>query len=244
MNFSTHAVTTRDGVRIAFNHYQAAAGRSAVIVCPGFFKGKDSRDFRGLAERLLDVCDVLAMDFRGHGHSGGRYTFSAREAGDLEAVLGWAQPQYARIALMGFSLGGAIAINTASRRPAGVRSVITVGAPSDFRRIENRFWTRRAIGAAIQGFGRGSGCRPGNLFLPKERPVDSISRLKDLPILLIHGEEDPIVGVGHGHRLYEAAGDPKQLWVVHRGGHAEALIREQPDAFSDLVREWLDRTLA
>lgn len=244
MESKTHTVTTRDGVRVAFNHYANGGGRSAVIVCPGFFKGKDARIFRQLAGMLIETCDVLCLDFRGHGRSGGLYTFSAREGADLEAVLGWAGSRYERLALMGFSLGGAIAINTASRCPGRVRSVITVGAPAAFERIEARFWRRRAIEAAIRGLGPGSGCRPGNFLLPKERPVETIGGFERLPALFIHGTEDPIVDVRHSRELYEAAPPPKQLRLIPGGGHAEALIREQPETFRTIAQEWLASTLS
>lgn len=244
MEPSAHTVTTRDGVRVAFNHYANGGVDRAVIICPGFFKGKDARIFRRLAEMLLEVCDVLCMEFRGHGRSGGLYTFSAREGADLDAVLAWAGSRYGHLALMGFSLGGAIAINTASRRPGRVRSLITVGAPAAFERIEARFWTPRAIAAGIRGLGPGSGCRPGNLFLRKERPLDSVGRFERLPVLFIHGTEDPIVSVRHSQQLYEAAPEPKRLLLVRGGGHAESLIREQPEAFRAAVQGWLIRTLA
>ena len=33
---------TKDGVRIAYEHYKAGSGR-VVIICPGFFNSKDNR---------------------------------------------------------------------------------------------------------------------------------------------------------------------------------------------------------
>ena len=49
------------------------------------------RPDRDLIARLLgpmaDDYDVAVLDFRGHGDSGGRYTFGASEAFDLKAVV-------------------------------------------------------------------------------------------------------------------------------------------------------------
>ena len=240
---SAREVTTRDGVRIAFNHYAAPGRDAAVVVGHGFFSCKDGRSHRRLAEALAASADVVSMDFRGHGRSGGWYTFSAREGADLDAVLDWAAARYARLALIGFSLGGAVALTSAARHRARLRGVAAVSAPSEFRRIEYKFWTRRAIVGGFRSLGPGSGCRPGNIFLRKPRPVDAIALLDGLPVLLVHGTEDPIVGLAHSQRLYEAAREPKRLAVIRGGGHAEWLIREDLGGLGALLREWIDATL-
>lgn len=243
MTVTSHTVQARDGVRIAFNHYHNGGGGAAVIACHGFFSSKEARSHRRFSQALVQACDVISMDFRGHGRSGGLYTFSAREDADLEAVLEWAAPRFARLGLIGFSLGAAIAINTASRHPGRVRSLVAVSAPSEFERIEFRWWTPRALCAGLASLGPGSGCRPGNLFLPKERPVERIRALSQLPVLFIHGTADPIVGLQHSRRLHEAAPGPKHLEVIPGGGHAEWLFREDPETFSRLVLSWFSRTL-
>ncbi|MBI4342021.1 MAG: alpha/beta fold hydrolase [Candidatus Omnitrophica bacterium] len=237
-----HSVTTRDGVRIAFRRY-GGGRQAAVIVCPGFFQSKDTPTFQHLSQALAESCDVIAMDFRGHGRSGGRYTFSAQEPADLDAVLGWARARYARLAVIGFSMGGAIAINTLSHSPAQVHGLIAVSAPSTFEAIEFQFWTPEAIRTGLQGWERGAGCRPGNLLLSKERAVDHVSQLAPIPLLFIHGTRDVIVGVDHSRRLYAAASEPKRLEILEGGSHAEALFRDDPDRFVSLINSWLAQTL-
>lgn len=238
------AVVSQDGVRVSLSRYHQVGRTSAVIICPGFFKSKDTTIFRRISEGLAASHDVVAMDFRGHGRSGGLYTFSAREQADLSAVLAWARPRYARLAVLGFSMGGAIAISTVSREPAQVRSLITVSAPAAFRDVEFKWWTPEAIRAGIQGLEPGAGCRPGSPWLPKPRAIDQIARLAPIPICIIHGTRDVIVGVNHGRRLHAAAGEPKRLEIIERGRHAESLFRDEPDRFLGLVRSWLAQTLA
>ncbi|MBI3616578.1 MAG: alpha/beta fold hydrolase, partial [Candidatus Omnitrophica bacterium] len=123
---SSHAVVTEDGVRISFDLYHRVGRQAVVIICPGFFQTKEAAIFQRLAHDLAKDQDVLCMDFRGHGRSGGFYTFSAREGADLEAVLEWARGRYSEISILGFSLGGAIAINTAARFPDSIHSLIAV----------------------------------------------------------------------------------------------------------------------
>ena len=239
----TLTVKTSDGVDISLTHYASGDRQAAVIVCPGFFKSKDTPTFRRLCEALAPSYDVVAMDFRGHGRSGGWYTFSALEQADLEAVLAWARTRYARLAVMGFSLGAAIAVTTVSRCRDQVSSVIAVSAPCAFREIEFKWWTPEAIRGGIQGLEPGAGCRPRSLWMPKPRPIDHIARLSPIPVCFIHGTRDMIVDVHHSRRLHAAAGEPKRLDVIEGGSHAESLFRDAPHQFLALAGGWLADTL-
>ena len=183
------------------------------------------------------------MDFRGHGRSSGLYTFLAREGTDLEAVLSWAHERYARLGILGFSLGAAIAINTVTRHLDHVQSLIAVSAPSSFEEIEFKFWSPEAMRTGVLGLEPGVGCRPGNLFLKKERPIESLQKFRHIPVLFLHGTRDVIVGVQHSHRLFAAALEPKRLEIIEGGSHAEALFRDDPHRFSDIVNAWYAQTL-
>ena len=215
-----------------------------LIICPGFFQSKDTPTFQHMSEALAGDRDVLAMDFRGHGRSSGFYTFSAQESADLDAVLHWARARYRHLCVMGFSLGGAISINTVSRHQQDVQALIAVSAPCAFEEIEFRFWTPEAMRMGLQGLEPGAGCRPGSPLLKKPRPIDGVGGLRGLPILLIHGTKDTIVGVQHSHRLHTAAPEPKRLEIIEGGNHAEALFRDAPEGFVDLVNAWLTQTRA
>ena len=240
----SHTVRTADGVTVDIACYRNGCRESALIVCPGFFQSKDTATFTRLSEALAAKhLDVVAMDFRGHGRSGGRYTFSAREGADLTAVLAWAAARYARLGVLGFSLGAAIAINTATQHPGRIQSLIAVSAPSSFEQIEFKCWTPEAMRTGLQGLERGAGCRPGNLLLKKARPIESLATLAGLPVLFVHGSRDVIIAEAHSHRLYAAAREPKRLEIVAGGSHAEALFRDEPDRFLDVIHQWLLQTL-
>jgi pimeloyl-ACP methyl ester carboxylesterase len=239
MNRSTQTLITSDGIRISLDLYRKGDREAALIICPGFFQSKETRIFRRLSLAMASGRDVMAMDFRGHGRSSGLYTFSAREGADLEAVLAFARARYPRLAILSFSLGAAVAINTVSRNREGVQTLIAVSAPSSFEEIEFKFWTPEAIRTGVNALDSLSGCRPGNLLLKKERPIERIRRVRGIPILLIHGTRDVIVGERHSHRLYAAAAEPKRLEIIRGGSHAEALFRDEPERFTKLVNDFL-----
>ena len=235
----THRLQARDGTRVSFDGHHQSDRQTVLVICPGFFQSKETATFQQLARVLADGQDVLCMDFRGHGSSSGLFTFSAREDAELEAVLAWAKARYPRVLVMGFSLGGAIAINTVSRQRQGIGGLIAVSAPAAFEDIEFKFWTPQAIRTGLRGLGRGAGCRPGNPFLKKRRPVEQVARLEGIPLLFIHGTRDAIVGIRHSRRLFTAAKEPKQLELIEGGSHAEALFRDDPRGFEALVSAWL-----
>ncbi|MCC7107485.1 MAG: alpha/beta fold hydrolase [Chloroflexi bacterium] len=234
------------GIRIAVEVYGRGRCGRAALVCPGFFQSKDTATFRhmclALSSSSRSGLDVIAMDFRGHGRSSGVFTFSALEDADLEAVIEWARREYPHLAIIGFSLGGAVALNTLARHPRAAQALVAVSAPSSFAEIEFRFWTPDAIRTGWRGLERGAGCRPGNPFLPKVAPIESVVKC-GMPKLFVHGTGDPIVGVGHSYRLFAAAPEPRRLEVFEGGGHAEDLFRQEPERFVRLVRSWLDDTL-
>ena len=239
---STHTVTASDGVSISLDRYGDGAG-AVVVVCHGFFNNKQTPAYRLLGEALAKGRDVICMDFRGHGRSDGFYTFSAREGADLHAVLQWAAERYQRIGVIGFSLGGAIAINTAGQNHVPIHSLVAVSAPSAFEAIEMQYWRLRAIRSGIRSVLAGGGCRPGNLFCRKLRPVESITALRSLPTLFIHGTHDVIIFPRHSERLYAAAPEPKRLEILERGGHAETLLRTHRERLLQMVDDWYRQTL-
>jgi len=242
MQRSDHAVTTSDGAAVPF-HLYAETGRDAVvIVCPGFFQSKEAPTFQRLACAVAAECDAVCLDFRGHGRSRRLFTFSAREWMDLEAVVEWAQARYARIGLLGFSLGAATSL-TAAARLRVVKTVIAVSAPSTFEEIEFQWWTPEAIRTGWRGMEPGSGCRPGFPWMKKPRPIDAVEPLSPTPVLFIHGTSDPIVSHRHSERLYARASAPKRLELIEEGGHAEELYRRSPGRFLSLVQGWIRSTL-
>ena len=53
-------------------------------------------------------------------------------------------------------------------------------------------------------------------------PDEAAALISPIPLLIVHGEQDLYFPVEHGHRLYEAAQEPKELWIEPGFGHAES----------------------
>jgi pimeloyl-ACP methyl ester carboxylesterase len=202
--------------------------------------------FRRIAQALSKEYDVILFDFRGHGKSSGKFSWTAREQNDLGAVVAFAKENhYEKIGVIGFSFGAAVALIEASNQK-NIDSLIAVSsfaslASMDYHFWEKDMWEDLKLNLGIKG--RGKGARLGNPFLKKIRPLDIVNKLSPIPVLFVHGEKDWIVKPSHSQRLFEKANDPKALVIVEGGGHAERMFDVFPDQFMKICLDRFRETL-
>lgn len=177
---------------------------------------EDIGDLRPMLEAIQrSGFAVLAYDYRGYGTSGGRSSErSAYE--DEEAAYDYLTRTRGvpanRIILLGRSLGGAMAIDLAQRRP--VAGLIA----------ESAFITAFRVMTRVP-------------ILPFDefRNNDKIGRV-NCPVLIIHGTDDAVIPISHGQRLFRDAKHPKQSWWVGGAGHDDLAEVAGPRYFAMLRR--------
>lgn len=229
---------TEDNIKIGINHY-CSNKNELVVICPGWFMTKDAASLKNMARDFCADFDVIVMDFRGHGKSGGVYTFTAKEEFDLDAVIKYSSKSYDKIYLLGLSLGGALVINYSAKHPQ-ISKIIAVSAPADFDKIENRMYLPDAwIPTLFQKFEplRWLTIRPGNPFKKKDKPIDFVQKL-NCPALFVAGEKDPTVFPWHTKLLFEKAVCPKDFKLFKNARHAEDLYIDYPQEFVDMCLDW------
>lgn len=121
-------VTTEDGVPIA---YEDLGRGEPLVLLHGVTESRESWHEAGYVERLLQhQRRLILVDCRGHGRSGkprDPAAYSGRKrAADVVAVLDHAGVR--RAALVGYSMGGVIALATAAHYPDRVSALIVNGA--------------------------------------------------------------------------------------------------------------------
>lgn len=233
-------LTTCDNKKIAINHYKKNHD-TVLIIAPGWFMGKDSKPFSSMAKDFSDYYDVMSLDFRGHCKSSGTFTFTSKEPEDLKQVVNYAKRQYAKVYLIGFSLGGATSTIYTSKYK-NIDKLILVSTPVSFDKIENEMWRKEAFIPTIEKFELKTwiSIRPGEFWLKKINPIDVIQNISPIPILILAGENDPTVYVWHAKSLYNQAKDPKKLVVFKNCNHAEDLYIQNHDFFINTCINWLN----
>jgi fermentation-respiration switch protein FrsA (DUF1100 family) len=210
---------------------------ATIILCHG--RGTCRSDILPATQHLVSRghYNLLYFDFRNHGESGGRKTTLGRlETLDLEAALDWvkkAKPDRSRrVGVYGLSMGAAVVILAAARRPE-IEAVAAESAYGSIGRSVAQFgkilyglpawavpytmwWTRARLG-----------------FNPETAAAERVvGRIAPRPIFLLQGGADDRVPPSEGERLFNRAGEPKSLWTVPGAGHGglwEAAGREYED---------------
>jgi len=180
-----------------------------------------------LAKGLADAgYAALRFDFTGIGESGGDFkekTVSANVSDLTRAGASLIAEGFGPCAMIGHSLGGAAAILAAARLKT-VRSLVTIGAPSDPLHVRHLFDddldTLAADGVAcVTIAGRTFDLEQG--FVDDLANHDVLEAAANLgrPYMVIHAEDDDVVGVEHGQALFDAAAEPKRFERLESGGH-------------------------
>jgi uncharacterized protein len=237
VRFTTEDGVTLDGWLIPAERET----RASVIVLHGF-TGHRLPELAAVVPWLRRRYHVLQFDFRGHGASGGRLvTMGAFEQRDVAAAVGFlAGRGLGPVALMGISMGAAIAIIAAPKLP--VAAVVADGPYAQLAHpIANRM---REIGYPLAWIGSrlivaAAWLRAG-IALPS--PLSAVPHVAPRGLLLIGARDDRLISWRQAQALYEAAGEPKELYVVDGAAHAEAWATAGP-TYEQRVLSFLARHL-
>ena len=242
-------VTTRDGATIHARRYRGD-GRGLLCWVHGGPTDQWQVTFLPrLAAWQSRGWDVLVPDHRGSTGHGRAYQQAMQQRwGELDVAdvvdaiahahaHGWAVP--ATTIVLGASAGGFTALGVAGaapRRVAGVVASYPVTDLADLAERSHRFERHSTIGLV--------GALPAHLDRYRERsPVEHPERLRDVPVLLLHGDSDPVVPVQQSERLaaaLAAAGGDVELHVYPGEGHGLRRPEHQLDEYRRLG-EFFDR---
>ena len=231
-----------DGVELRYTHRDNGS-HQVIIVVPGILMHRDSVEHRSLAERLSAICDVVSLDVRGHGDSGGRFTWGVKEPGDLAELTASLRKRDPRLGVLGFSFGGVHAIVAAALN-GGFDAVAAVGAPHRLFILDHNPLSRRLLRTlplAVRRRRRWT--RLAFAPLAKARPSELIGLVSPTPVLIVHGTDDWLISVGHALRLYERAAEPRTLQLVERGLHAEFMLADDPEPLLDPLTRFFEAVL-
>lgn len=221
------AFASRDGTRLAgwFIPAGGPAPTPAIVLSHGWARSR---------AELLPHADflhhagfaVLVFDYRHRGKSGGdAITMGLLEQDDLLGALdylaGRPEVDNARIGAFGMSMGGVITIRVAARDqrvravvaecPYASHEVIMTRALRHYYRLPSfpvaglaKWMLERRLGASLDG----------------AQAINAVQAVSPRPIFIIACERDVVIGHEETERLFQAAGEPKQFWLIPGADHS------------------------
>lgn len=196
-----HVLTAEDGEKVIVWHVPAKPGRPVILYFHGngdYLAGRVSR----LRAMTSDGIGLVALSYRGYAGSSG----SPSEHGillDAAAAYAFTTARYAaeRIVVWGFSLGTGVAVALASEHPVGK---LILEAPYTS--------TADIAGSALPYV-------PVRWLMRDQfRSDERIAQVR-VPLLVMHGTDDPVIPIVFGERLFALANEPKRLVRFAGGGH-------------------------
>lgn len=208
--FGVQAVDTwlraDDGTRLFA--WQLTAESPRGVVC--YFHG----NAENISTHIVNVAwlpaagyEVLLVDYRGYGASGGQAEFPAVFA-DVRAGLDWCVararalgvPAYA----LGQSLGAALLLETAAQSPyrEQLAGVVADSGFSGYRRIARDALSHSWLTIPLK--------YPLSWLVTADHdPEDAVRHFAPLPLFVLHSQDDRVVPYAHGERIFAAATAPK-----------------------------------
>jgi len=220
---------TSSGVKF---FYTVQGGGSPVVLIHGLYSsGAMNWTMPGVTAALAQNHRVIVMDCRGHGKSDKPETetaYGAAMAEDVTALLTHLDIRKAHI--VGYSMGGMIALKMAVLHPERVQSLLLCGMGwlQDGSALQG-FWAHIPVRERLLGSSSGSACMKGMARLAVTEA--EVKALK-MPAAIIVGDRDPV------DKLYVAPlTQIRPDWPVTKiagAGHITCILK--PDFRDEVVK--------
>lgn len=239
-------VTTADGLELA--GWFVPSRNGAVIIMQHGYKSTRRELLNEAAMMYRHGYGMLVTSIRGHDYSEGELiTFGMNEVNDMEAWYQYLLTRNGinpdRIGILGNSYGGMLAIQFAAQNE-NIKAVVANCAFSSLNDTVSTsvtyftdlpafpfaplivFWAERQTGF-------------------KTEDVDAtkwIAEISPRPVFLMQGGADVVISADSGQRLYDAAGEPRELWYDPALGHVE-FDKERAAEYEERVAAFFDMYL-
>ena len=258
-------VSTVDGFTLRGCYLKNSAVTRKGVILFGLEYGSDRWACRQYCENLVVAgYDVFVYEPRNQGDSDKDPTYEPlqwvtdKDVSDMKAAIGYLQNRSDAdsrgIGLFGISKGGSIGLLVAANEPA-IRCLVTDGAYATYTTVvpymqrwikiySDRHMLQRVLPTwfyglvGLTGLNRVARIR-GVTYPSVEKAVSRVRR----PILMIHGEGDTYIKPEMAKALFERAAEPKELWLVPKAKHNQAIAVAEAEYHRRVV-EFFDKHLA
>jgi dipeptidyl aminopeptidase/acylaminoacyl peptidase len=239
-------ITSPDGLKLA--GWFVPSQNGAVIIMQHGYKSTRKELLNEAEMMYRHGYGILLTTVRAHDHSDGEMiTFGMKEIDDLEA---WYQYVVTRndidpekIGMLGNSYGGMLAIQFTAHN----KKIKAVVADCAFSSLNDTVETSVEYFTDLPAFP----FAPLIVFWAeretgfKTEDIDAtkwIAQISPRPVFLMQGGADVVISADSGQRLYDAAGEPKELWFDPELGHV-GFDKERAAEFEQRVSKFFDKYL-
>jgi pimeloyl-ACP methyl ester carboxylesterase len=258
-------LATVDGFTLRGCYLKSSATTRKGVILFGLEYGSDRWACLQYCAKLVAAgYDVFVYEPRNQGDSDRDPTYEPlqwvtdKDVSDMKAALEYLQNRPDAdprgVGLFGISKGGSIGFLVAANEPA-IRCLVTDGAYATYTTVvpymqrwikiySDRHLLQRVLPTwfyglvGLTGLNRVARIR-GVTYPSVEKAVSRLGR----PILMIHGEGDTYIKPEMAKALFERAAEPKELWLVPKAKHNQAIAVAEQEYHRRVV-EFFDRNLA
>lgn len=221
------AFRTRDGLELKGWFLPSPGGdKRTIVMCHGMSDNKGLLLKQTYFLNQAGGCNLVYFDFRSHGESEGDLTTTgALETIDFDAAMAWlrqAKPELmGNVGVFGLSMGATVAVVSMSKHP-DLRCAAVESPFTDYRTVIKRwFWNNVRVPyyplvALTIMILRARVKAPE---LDAFDPLAAALKISPRPLFVIGGAADLLMTPEDVRSLFDAALEPKRLWMVPQAGH-------------------------
>lgn len=221
--------TSKDGIKLSARYYHVSDDAPLQIQFPGY-KGSSLRDFCGGCKLARELgFNVLLVDQRAHGMSEGHtITFGVKERYDCLCWIDYALNRFGNdipIYLAGVSMGGATVLMASELNlPKNIRGIVAdcpfSFPPSVIKKVCKDMGYNPKIMYPFIYLGA---LLFGHFKLNSASSIEAVKHT-NIPILLIHGQEDKIVPCEMSKEIKNNCASYSELHIFPGAGHGISFI--------------------
>ncbi len=220
---------TRDGLELRGWFIPSTIGdKRTILMCHGWGDNKGELLKQTYFLNENGGFNLMYFDFRSHGESEGEITtIGGLETIDFDAAIEWlrkAKPEFAdSIGVFGLSMGAAVTVASMPKHP-DLRCAAVESPFSDYRTVIKRWgWNNMKVPyyplIALTLLLLRS--RVKDPAIDRFNPVEAAPKISPRPLFVIGGEHDRLMTPEDVRKVFAAAREPKQLWMVPEARHAK-----------------------
>jgi alpha/beta superfamily hydrolase len=237
----------------------------AVLICHGL-NSQGFHVLKAYGQLARSACRkgfvVVLFDFQGVGKSTGLFDYGIGEQKDVRCMVGYVASRLEvlsdKIFVVGHSLGGAVSLY-ALRQEKRVKGLVLWSTPKNHDYNVRKFIARTRGKRGLYSFlivsridklidvsrfyrleVYGVNLRPRDLRekLMSLNECEAISKLQGLPVLVMTGSDDKVVGVDEAQEVFNSAHEPKSFLTIVGADHT---FRRKEDELVSATIDWIEK---